>query len=101
MINLKKTIRFSRLAIIKQYDRPPASTRMPMTRAEISVKGKELDQRWRSDPPPLNWSYLIVRTMKQDRYGEEEIVHQHQKPSSHCNRGRQCTNKLSGPLRGG
>ena len=26
-----------------------------------------------SDPPPLNWSDLIVRIMKEDRYGEEDI----------------------------
>ena len=25
------------------------------------------------DPPPLNWSDLIVRIMKEDRYGEEDI----------------------------
>ena len=25
------------------------------------------------DPPPLNWSDLIVRVMKEDRYGEEDI----------------------------
>ena len=29
------------------------------------------------------------------------IGHQRPKPSSHCNRGRQCTNNLTGPLRGG
>ena len=26
-----------------------------------------------ADPPPLNWSDLIVRIMKEDRYGEEDI----------------------------
>ena len=26
-----------------------------------------------SDPPPLNWSDLIVRIMKEARYGEEDI----------------------------
>ena len=25
------------------------------------------------DPPPLNWSDLIVRIMKEDRYGEEDV----------------------------
>ena len=29
--------------------------------------------RYRGDPPPLNWSDLIVRIMKEDRYGEEDI----------------------------
>ena len=27
----------------------------------------------RLDPPPLNWSILMVRIMKEDRYGEERI----------------------------
>jgi hypothetical protein len=36
---------------------------------------KDQMKRWMGerDPPPLNWSDLIVRIMKEDRYGEEDI----------------------------
>lgn len=26
-----------------------------------------------ADPPPLNWSILIVRSMEEDHYGEEDL----------------------------